>query len=76
MRADRPRSGSCSRRSEWSLAPAFDVTYSYNPTGSWTATHQMSMNGKRDGVALATVGAAWCDGSAACGSAAWLGSAT
>lgn len=33
---------------EWSLAPAFDVTYSYNPSGSWTATHQMTINGKRD----------------------------
>src|SRR6267378_1897221 len=37
----------------WSLAPAFDVTYSYNPTGDWTATHQMTMNGKRDGFTLA-----------------------
>ena len=37
----------------WSLAPAFDVTYSYNPTGTWTATHQMTMNGKRDGFILA-----------------------
>ncbi|HWY32936.1 MAG TPA: HipA domain-containing protein [Candidatus Acidoferrum sp.] len=37
----------------WSLAPAFDVTYSYNPSGSWTDRHQMSMNGKRDGFALA-----------------------
>ncbi len=37
----------------WSLAPAFDVTYSYNPTGSWTATHQLTMNGKRDGFTLA-----------------------
>jgi serine/threonine-protein kinase HipA len=37
----------------WSLAPAFDVTYSYNPTGAWTATHQMTMNGKRDGFTLA-----------------------
>jgi serine/threonine-protein kinase HipA len=36
----------------WSLAPAFDVTYSYNPSGSWTDRHQMSMNGKRDGFAL------------------------
>jgi serine/threonine-protein kinase HipA len=36
----------------WSLAPAFDVTYSYNPTGDWTATHQMTMNGKRDGFTL------------------------
>jgi serine/threonine-protein kinase HipA len=36
----------------WSLAPAFDMTYSYNPTGRWTATHQMTMNGKRDGFTL------------------------
>ena len=33
---------------QWSLAPAFDVTYIYNPGGAWTATHQMTMNGKRD----------------------------
>jgi len=32
----------------WSLSPAFDMTYSYNPTGQWTSTHQMSLNGKRD----------------------------
>jgi hypothetical protein len=31
---------------------AFDVTYSYNPTGSWTAPHQMSVNGKQDGFSL------------------------
>jgi serine/threonine-protein kinase HipA len=37
------------RQGEWSLAPAFDVTYSYNPAGPWTATHQMTLNGKRDG---------------------------
>ena len=37
----------------WSLAPAFDMTHSYNPTGSWTAAHQMTMNGKRDGFTLA-----------------------
>src|SRR4026207_1776776 len=36
----------------WSLAPAFDVTYSYNPTGTWTATHQMTLNGKRDAFAM------------------------
>jgi serine/threonine-protein kinase HipA len=41
------------RQGEWSLAPAFDVTYSYNPSGSWTATHQMSLNGKRDGFTRA-----------------------
>jgi serine/threonine-protein kinase HipA len=37
----------------WSLAPAFDGIYSYNPTGSWTDRHQMTMNGKRDGFTLA-----------------------
>ncbi len=37
----------------WALAPAFDVTYSYNPTGNWTATHQMTINGKRDGFTVA-----------------------
>jgi len=37
------------RRGSWSLAPAFDVTYAYNPSGDWTATHQMTLNGKRDG---------------------------
>lgn len=37
------------KQGKWSLAPAFDVTYSYNPSGAWTATHQMTLNGKRDG---------------------------
>ena len=36
------------RHGEWRLAPAFDVAYSYNPSGLWTAQHQMSLNGKRD----------------------------
>jgi serine/threonine-protein kinase HipA len=40
------------QQGEWSLAPAFDVTYSYNPSGSWTSMHQMTMNGKRDNFAL------------------------
>ncbi len=40
------------KQGEWSLAPAFDVTYSYNPSGSWTATHQMTLNGKREGFTL------------------------
>ena len=38
---------------QWSLAPAFDVMYSYNPTGERTARHQMTMNGKHDGFTLA-----------------------
>lgn len=38
---------------QWALSPAFDITYSYNPDGAWTATHQMTMNGKRDDFTLA-----------------------
>lgn len=38
---------------EWSLSPAFDMSYSYNPSGLWTATHQMTMNGKRDRFTMA-----------------------
>ncbi|PWK50100.1 type II toxin-antitoxin system HipA family toxin [Pleionea mediterranea] len=33
---------------KWRLSPAFDVCFSYNPDGLWTAQHQMSINGKRD----------------------------
>ncbi|MBK8889787.1 MAG: type II toxin-antitoxin system HipA family toxin [Dechloromonas sp.] len=40
------------RQGRWSLAPAFDVTYSYNPSGAWTSTHQMTLNGKRDDFTL------------------------
>lgn len=36
------------REGEWRLSPAFDVSYAYNPDGSWTRQHQMSLNGKRD----------------------------
>jgi serine/threonine-protein kinase HipA len=31
----------------WSLSPAFDLVYAYNPAGRWTAQHQMSIAGKR-----------------------------
>jgi len=41
------------RSGEWSLSPAFDVVYSFNPAGAWTSQHQMSINGKRDGFGLA-----------------------
>ncbi len=39
-------------RGEWSLAPAFDVTYAYNPQGRWTRSHQMTVNGKQEGFTL------------------------
>lgn len=34
----------------WRLSPAYDMGYSYNPNGGWTATHQMSINGKFDNI--------------------------
>ncbi len=37
------------RSGNWSLAPAFDMTWSYQPGGAWTSIHQMTMNGKRSG---------------------------
>lgn len=32
----------------WSLSPAYDITYAYNPNGAWTSHHQMTINGKSD----------------------------
>ena len=40
------------RSGQWSLSPAFDLTYSFNPSGAWTAKHQMTMNGKRENFTL------------------------
>jgi serine/threonine-protein kinase HipA len=36
----------------WTLSPAFDVAYSYNPSGDWTSKHQMTINGKVDDFTL------------------------
>ncbi len=41
------------RDGSWQLAPAFDVSYAYQPGGRWTNQHQMSLNGKRDDFTLA-----------------------
>ncbi len=30
----------------WSLSPAYDMGFAYNPIGGWTSQHQMSINGK------------------------------
>lgn len=40
------------KQGQWSLAPAFDVSYSYNPAGAWTARHQMTINGKGENFSL------------------------
>ncbi len=34
----------------WSLAPAYDMEYAYNPRGRWTSAHQMSVGGKYDSI--------------------------
>ncbi len=36
-------------RGRWSLAPAYDLTYGYDPQNRWMAQHQMGVNGKFDG---------------------------
>ena len=35
----------------WRLSPAYDMGYAFNPQGGWTSQHQMSVNGKFDGIA-------------------------
>ena len=35
---------------KWRLAPAYDLTYAYNPDGMWTGSHQMRINGKQKGI--------------------------
>ncbi|MDA7863083.1 type II toxin-antitoxin system HipA family toxin [Akkermansiaceae bacterium] len=36
------------RRGQWSLAPAYDLTFTYQPNGLLKSEHQMTLNGKRD----------------------------
>lgn len=36
------------RQGKWSLSPAFDMTYAYDPSGKWTRVHQICLNGKQD----------------------------
>ncbi|MCH5180942.1 MAG: type II toxin-antitoxin system HipA family toxin [Erysipelotrichales bacterium] len=36
----------------WTLSPAYDVTFSYNPNGFWTKEHQMIINGKTIDITL------------------------
>ncbi len=34
----------------WELAPAYDLTHAFNPSGEWTFQHLMSVNGKFTGI--------------------------
>ncbi|SRX76445.1 type II toxin-antitoxin system HipA family toxin [Aequorivita antarctica] len=36
------------KQGEWRISPAYDITYSYKPSGTWTNVHQSSLNGKFD----------------------------
>lgn len=36
------------RLGEWSLSPAYDLTWAFNPSGEWTASHQLSIGNKWD----------------------------
>jgi serine/threonine-protein kinase HipA len=36
----------------WSLSSAFDMTWSFNPKGDWTASHQMTINRKQDNFTM------------------------
>ena len=38
------------KQGKWRLSPAYDMGYAYNPNGSWTSAHQMSVNGKYDDI--------------------------
>jgi serine/threonine-protein kinase HipA len=38
----------------WELAPAYDIAHAHNPKGQWTYQHLMSVNGKFDGIVLAS----------------------
>ncbi len=35
----------------WSLSPGYDLTWAHNPASMWTASHQMTIAGKRDAIA-------------------------
>ena len=41
------------REGAWSLAPAYDVVWAWKPGNLWLDSHQMSLNGKRDGFSVA-----------------------
>lgn len=43
------------RSGNWRLSPAYDISFSHNPTGLWTSSHQMTVNGKNDGITRADI---------------------
>jgi serine/threonine-protein kinase HipA len=51
---DHPKNVAFIRRQggDWRLAPAFDLAYSFRADSPWVASHQMTLNGKRDQFVL------------------------
>jgi len=43
------------RRGQWSLAPAYDLTFAYSPHNRWLAAHQMTVNGKNKDIEEADI---------------------
>lgn len=39
-----------SKKGEWHLAPAYDLTFAYNTENHWLKAHQMLVNGKSTGI--------------------------
>ncbi|MGN0496348.1 MAG: type II toxin-antitoxin system HipA family toxin [Lachnospiraceae bacterium] len=40
------------RSGKWRLAPAYDITYSYDITNKWLSAHQMTINDKKSDISL------------------------
>ncbi len=40
------------RQGNWTLSPAYDLTYALNPSNIWLAQHQLSVNGKRTDITI------------------------
>jgi len=38
------------RGGEWRLAPAYDMTFAYKPGNIWIQAHQMTVNGRTEGI--------------------------
>jgi serine/threonine-protein kinase HipA len=38
------------RNGEWRLSPTYDMTFAYNPDNKWLCGHQMTINGKSNGI--------------------------
>jgi serine/threonine-protein kinase HipA len=38
------------KNGKWKLAPAYDLTFAYNPANKWTGAHQLSVNNKRTDI--------------------------